>query len=81
MPNIDTLKGGIKINIYPNDHVPPHIHAIYGEHEALINICNQEILKGFLPKAHQYTVQTYVSENEEDLLEVFFQLNPKIIRK
>ena len=49
MPNIDTIKG-IKININPNDHVPPHIHAIYGEHEALIEVKTQKTYAGFLPK-------------------------------
>jgi len=49
MPNIETVKG-IKINVNPNDHVPPHIDAIYGEHEALIEIRTLKTLKGFLPK-------------------------------
>ncbi len=47
MPNIDTIKS-IKINIYPNDHVPPHIHAIYSDHEALIEIKTRKIFKGKL---------------------------------
>ncbi|MGH8291009.1 MAG: DUF4160 domain-containing protein [Steroidobacteraceae bacterium] len=37
------------IAMYYRDHVPPHFHAIYGEHEATVNIATGEI-SGFLPK-------------------------------
>jgi hypothetical protein len=32
-----------------NDHQPPHFHAIYGEHEALIEIETLPIFRGSLP--------------------------------
>jgi hypothetical protein len=35
--------------VYFNDHVPPHFHAHYGEHQAEITIETFEILKGKLP--------------------------------
>jgi len=81
MPNICILKGGIKINVYANDHVPPHIHAIYAEHEVLIEIEKQKILEGMLPKNHLHTVKDYVNKEKVDLLEFFFYLNPQINRK
>jgi hypothetical protein len=34
--------------MYFNDHVPPHFHAHYGEHQAEITIETFEILKGKL---------------------------------
>ena len=37
MPVYDFLDG-IKISIFMNDHVPPHIHASKGEYESLIDI-------------------------------------------
>ncbi len=37
MPTIHTL-GSIKIDVYSRDHLPPHVHAIYAEREALIII-------------------------------------------
>jgi hypothetical protein len=40
---------GIMIRMYFNDHVPPHFHAQYGEHQAEIAIETLEILKGELP--------------------------------
>jgi hypothetical protein len=29
---------GIIIRMYPDDHNPPHFHAVYGEHEAEVGI-------------------------------------------
>ncbi len=80
MPNIAMVKG-VKINVYPNDHVPPHIHAIYGEHEALIEIRTGEIIAGFLPKVQLLTSVYFVHENEDDLLDLFYRLNPKTKKK
>ena len=48
MPTVDNFNG-IKINIYNGDHRPPHIHAVYNEHEVLIVIETSEIYVGSLP--------------------------------
>ena len=49
MPKI-SLFYGIVIYMYYSDHNPPHFHAIYGEHEALIEISRSpKILEGTLP--------------------------------
>lgn len=40
---------GIIIRMFWADHPPPHFHAIYGEHEALIEIRTSEIIEGSLP--------------------------------
>jgi hypothetical protein len=47
MPQIDGFSG-TKINIYNGDHRPPHIHASYGEYEALIVIETGQIYAGNL---------------------------------
>lgn len=41
---------GIVIYMYFQDHNPPHFHAIYAEHEALVRIDSGEIIRGRLPK-------------------------------
>ena len=48
MPTISEFFG-ILILMYYNDHAPPHFHARYGEHEALLRIDPLRILKGYLP--------------------------------
>ena len=49
MPEISRFFG-IVIRMYFNDHDPPHFHAVYGEHEALIDIDTLSLLRGFLPR-------------------------------
>ena len=40
---------GTVIKMYFDDHPPPHFHAEYGEHEAVIHIETLAILAGSLP--------------------------------
>jgi len=40
---------GIIIRMFWADHPPPHFHAIYGSHEALLEIATSEIIPGSLP--------------------------------
>ena len=40
---------GIIIRMYFADHPPPHFHAEYGEHEALITIEGVRLFSGSLP--------------------------------
>lgn len=37
---------GIVVKMYPNDHTPPHFHAIYGEYVGVIDIKTLEMLEG-----------------------------------
>jgi hypothetical protein len=75
VPTIDQFEG-IKINIYSNDHVPPHVHALYGEHEALLEIRRKRVYAGFLPPKQRQRAMKWLSVNEEDALSIFYQLNP-----
>lgn len=40
---------GIIIQMFFNDHNPPHFHVVYGDFKAVINI-EDEIVEGFMPK-------------------------------
>ena len=40
---------GIAIQMYYNDHNPPHFHARYGRAKALIRIADGELIAGELP--------------------------------
>ena len=49
---------GILIRIYFADHQPPHLHAAYGEFEAMLAIDDFQILRGALPgRAHALVVE------------------------
>jgi len=50
---------GIVITMYARDHPPPHFHARYGEHEALIDIESSRVLRGALPGRAQAMVDEW----------------------
>jgi hypothetical protein len=45
MPTISAFYG-ILIQIFWREHGPPHFHALYAEHEALIDIRTLEVMQG-----------------------------------
>lgn len=77
MPVFRTVNG-VKISVFSRDHLPPHAHAEYNEHEALIQIEDLEIYEGWLPSKQYRIAATVVERNREILLRLFFQLNPQI---
>ncbi len=48
MPQISAFFG-IIIRMYFDDHNPPHFHAAYAEHSAIIDIQKLEVWSGYLP--------------------------------
>ena len=69
MPKISKYYG-IAIYMYYRDHSPPHFHAIYGEHEAVIEIATGKAMDGSLPRRALKLVVEWTkarrSELEED---------------
>jgi hypothetical protein len=53
MPEISRFFG-IVIKMYLEDHPPPHFHAEYGEHEALLDIHALVVIGGRLPPRVQW---------------------------
>ena len=58
---------GISIYMYFIDHNPPHFHALYGEHEALVRIDDGEILRGALPRTASRLVEQWRSDHVPEL--------------
>lgn len=54
-----------------SEHNPPHIHAIYGDDMAAIDIRTGEVLEGYLPKKALSLVREWVSNNRIELLEIW----------
>lgn len=48
MPEISRFFG-IVIKMYFGDHHPPHFHAEYSEHKAVVDIRSLVVIGGFLP--------------------------------
>ena len=62
MPTYYTIDS-VKIQLFFNDHVPPHLHAVIAEFEALIGLNPVTILQGALPKNKQKKILRWVEEN------------------
>jgi len=58
---------GIVIRMYFADHPPPHFHAEYGEHEALITIEDSQIFSGSLPPRALSLVREWMLLHKEEL--------------
>jgi hypothetical protein len=62
MPTIAIVLG-VRIIIYPKDHLPPHLHAKFAEHEAMISIATGHVLEGSLPRAKLSAVQAWLAKH------------------
>ena len=54
--------------MYFADHNPPHFHAIYAEHEALIRIEDGATIRGELPKTAMRLVEQWRTLHYDELL-------------
>ena len=58
---------GIVIWMYYDDHNPPHFHATYGEHEALIELDGLHIVRGSLPARALRLVEEWAGQHVDEL--------------
>ena len=66
---------GIIIKMYFNDHLPPHLHAIYGEYNGVIDLNNFEMIEGDLPTRALKLVQEWTKEYQTELLRMWESKN------
>ena len=64
---------GIIIRMYfqQAEHNPPHIHALYGEDMAAIDIQTGEVLEGHLPPKALAMVREWSAIQKDDLLHMW----------
>ena len=64
---------GIIIRMYfqQAEHNPPHIHALYGEDMAAIDILTGEVLEGDLPPKALAMVREWSAIHKNDLLDMW----------
>ncbi len=67
MPVIPTFFG-IIIRMRHGDHAPPHIHAEYQGHRALVEIQTGTIAAGSLPRKAGTIVRDWCLEHRDELL-------------
>ena len=70
---------GIIIRMYflQSEHNPPHIHAIYGDHVALIDIKTLKVLEGHLPPKALSLVIEWMMTHQNELIEIWETQNFK----
>jgi hypothetical protein len=68
MPTISMFYG-VLIQMFWQDHAPPHFHALYGEYEVLINIRTLEIIQGDMPRRALALVLEWAQEHRAELME------------
>jgi hypothetical protein len=73
MPTIAIVLG-VRIIIYPKDHLPPHLHAKFAEHEAMISIVTGHVLEGSLPRAKVRGVQEWLAKHREQVAYVWREI-------
>ena len=66
MPTI-AIVDGVKIQMFYDDHTPPHFHAVVGGQEVLIVIGSLDVLRGSLPPAKLRRVQVWAREHQDEL--------------
>jgi hypothetical protein len=68
MPTFSVFDG-IVIQMCWKDHGPPHFHALYAEHEALVDIRDLRVLQGSLPRRAMALVLEWAAERRDELVE------------
>ena len=66
MPTIAIVEG-VRIMIHLKDHLPPHLHAFFGDQEAQISIVTGEMLNGALPRAKMKVVRRWLEANRDQI--------------
>lgn len=68
MPTISMFYG-ILVQMFWNEHSPPHFHARYEKYKVAISINTLEVLNGKMPRRALSLILEWASMNREKLLE------------
>jgi hypothetical protein len=66
MPRLSEFYG-IIIAMYYSDHAPPHFHARYGDHEALVDLNTLDVLEGEVPRRALALTLEWAALHREEL--------------
>jgi Domain of unknown function (DUF4160) len=68
MPTI-AIFAGMVIQMFFEDHNPPHFHVRYQRYKALIRIADGAIIRGRLPAAKAAIVKAWALQRQAELME------------
>lgn len=72
MPVVATVDG-VRIMFYASEHPPPHFHAKFSGHQAVIDIESLVVTAGFLPVAKRRKVIAWAGLRQAKLALAFVQ--------
>lgn len=83
MPVIARFYGMVvKMYLLGKEHNPPHIHVIYGEHNAVVDIQSLELIEGDLHGKALSMALEWAAAHQSELLDMWqtqqFQLLPPL---
>ena len=61
---------GIKIQLFHDDHAPPHFHAVAAEYELVVAIKSLEVMQGSMPTKKRKQVLAWAKVHQDVLLEL-----------
>jgi Domain of unknown function (DUF4160) len=67
--------GGYKINLYADDHNPPHVQVIGRDFQAKVRIADAKMFAGAIPPRHRCEALSWVSVNCKKLMATWNELN------
>jgi hypothetical protein len=70
MPEISRFYG-IVIQFFYKEHLPPHLHATYGEYRIQVDINNISVLSGEMPRKGLNLIFEWVEIHQKELLEIW----------
>ena len=62
---------GISIKMFPNDHYPPHFHAIYQEYSCSVDIQSSSLVKGNMPRKQLKLIEGWTALHNEELIDTW----------
>ncbi|MDB4433108.1 DUF4160 domain-containing protein [bacterium] len=68
--------GPIRIEIHPDEHPPPHFHAVVGSYRASFAIVSGECIAGHLEPADSRKVRLFHRNARERLIQVWNETRP-----
>jgi hypothetical protein len=72
MPAVSRFYGlVVKMFFRTSEHNPPHIHAVYGEYDGLINIQSGEMFEGDLPARALALVKEWTAKYRTELMHIW----------
>lgn len=74
MPTLANLQG-LKVQMFPADHNPPHFHLVRGDREAMVSISTLEVLAGTISARDLVLGRTWARQNRELLENEWSRLN------